>query len=204
MSSRLTFRLMVISLALVGLLLAALRHMETGIPLVPGQETEVWLVEARVDFIATGGPVTASLSLPEHPPGFELFEEQAASAGYGFTLVDREGDHRAEWTKRRADGPQSLYYSAQFVATDEPVDDVTESGQPRLIPVFWGEAQGIASRELLARARATSSSPLSLTRELVKLLNREPADQNTALLLSQSRDVAALLMQLLNQAEVPA
>lgn len=204
MSSRLTFRLMAISLALVGVLIAGLRHMETGIPLVPGEETEVWLVEARVDFFAPGGPVTASLSLPENPPGFELFEEQAASAGYGFSLVDREGDHRAEWTKRRADGPQSLYYSAQFVATDEESQPPVSDQRPRLIPVFWSEAQGIASRELLARARATSSSPQSLARELIKLLNQQPPDQNTALLLSQSRNIAELLMQLLNQAEVPA
>ena len=204
MSRRLTFRLMVISLALIGVLIAGLRYMETGIPLVPGQEAEVWLVEARVDFIADGGAITASLSLPENPPGFELVDEQAASAGYGFTLLNHNGDRRAEWTKRSANGPQSLYYSAQFIAGDRATEAPGNRMEPRVIPVFWNDAQLTASRELLARARSTSSSATSLARELIKLLNGTPPDQNTALLLSQPGSTAELLMQLLNQAGVPA
>ena len=204
MSRRLTFRLMVAFLALIGVLVAWLRHMETGIPLIPGQEAEVWLVEARVDFVAAGGAITASLSLPEKPPGFELVDEQAASAGYGFTLLDQGGDRRAEWTKRSADGPQSLYYSAQFIAGDHAEVLQAASQEPLLIPVFWNESQLIASRELLARARSTSSSSTSLARELIKLLNSVPPDQNTALLLSQAGSTSELLVRLLNQAQVPA
>ncbi len=204
MSRRLTFRLMVLFIAAIGLLIASLRHMETGIPWLPGQETSVWLVEARVDFFASEGPVTASLGLPEDPPGFELIEEQAASAGYGFALLRTEGGRRAEWTKRSAAGDQSLYYSAQFVATDASRSGTRSTERPRPIPVFWNDAQTIASAELLERARATSSSPDSLARELIKLLNMKPADQNTALLLSQASSSAELLMQLLNQARVPA
>jgi hypothetical protein len=204
MSRRLTFRLMVFSIAVIGLLVAGLRHMETGIPWLPGQETAVWLVEARVDFSADGVAITASLSLPENPPGFELFEEQAASAGYGFSLLDGERGRRAVWTKRSASGDQSLYYSAQFIATEEESSAPQDGRRPRPQPVFWNDAQSTASIELLARASETSSSPISLTRELVKLLNMKPADQNTALLLSQASASAELLMQLLNQARVPA
>lgn len=204
MSRRLTFRLMVFSIAVIGVLIAVLRHMETGIPWLPGQETSVWLIEARVDFSADGGVITASLSLPENPPGFDIFEEQAASAGYGFSLLDGERGRRAVWTKRSASGDQSLYYSAQFIATEKEFSAPQDGKRPRPLPVFWNDAQSTASRELLARASETSSSPVSLTRELVKLLNMKPADQNTALLLSQASASAELLMQLLNQARVPA
>ena len=108
MSSRLSFYGMVILLAVCGVLVAILRHMETGVPFTPGEETEVWLVEARIDFRARGNPVVASLALPEvYSPGFELVEEQAASPGYGFSIVEENGDRRAEWTRREVDGDQS-------------------------------------------------------------------------------------------------
>ena len=97
----------------------------------------MWLVEARVDFKATGGPVSASLSLPDTQlPGFELFEEQAASPGYGFAILAENGNRRAEWTKREAQGDQSLYYSAQLVEsgsdgssiTDQPIGEAHTGG----------------------------------------------------------------------------
>ena len=71
MSRRLTLYALLILLALFGVMVAVLRHLETGIPFLPGQEKSVWLIEARVDFVAEGGPVSASLSLPhKFLPGF--------------------------------------------------------------------------------------------------------------------------------------
>lgn len=202
MTHRLTYYTVVVLLALCGMLLAFLRHLETGIPFRPGQERTVWLVEARVDFTATGGPVSASLSLPEASPGFELYEEQAASPGYGFSIVTRDGDRRAEWTRRVANGPQSLYYTAQFVE-QRPTDsgpDQEYIAEPR--PGYLDEAGELAATEVLARARETSSSPESLARELVKILSAPSPDQNTALLLAQEMSPAELLIMLLGREQV--
>jgi hypothetical protein len=192
---------MVCLLALAGVALAVLRHLETGIPFSPGQKQPVWLVEARVDFLADGGPVTASLSLPEAVPGFELHEEQAASPGYGFVITTDAGDRRAEWTRREAVGEQSLYYSAQFVEADTPEMDAAEAAGESL-PVYWDEAQELAADQVLRRARETSSSPRSLARELIKLLNAPSPDQNTALLRAGERNQAELLMLLLERAGI--
>jgi hypothetical protein len=193
---------MVLLIAVLGVLVAAMRHVETGIPLIPGVEKSVWLVEARIDFRATGDEVSASFSLPGEIPGFEWFTEQAASPGYGFSIVTVNGDRRGEWSKREAVGEQSLYYSAQF----SPIENGTVDPQEQLPdpqPIFWNDAQGTAAAEILSRARATSSSPLSLTRELIKLLNMREADQNIALLLAQQTGSADLLLKLLSQAGVP-
>ncbi len=203
MRGRLTFYLMVVMIAIAGFLVAALRHFETGIPLLPGKERSVWLVEARVDFRATGDPVTVSFSLPEQLPGFDLFKEQAASPGYGFSIVTEQGDRRGEWTKREAHGEQSLYYSAHFAELDS-VDPELPGPAPQAVAIYWDDAQGTAAQQLLNRAGATSSSPQSLTRELIKLLNGPEPDQNTALLLAQGQDNAELLRKLLNQSGVPS
>ena len=202
MSRRLAFHVMLVLLALVGVLVAMLRHMETGIPFLPGQERSVWLVEARVDFVATGGAVSASLSLPDKLlPGYELYEEQAASPGYGFSIITVDGDRRAQWTKRTAQGEQSLYYSAQFVEAD-PTDTMIGGQAREEHPIYWDDAQEIAAQQVLSRARETSSSAQSLTRELIKLLNSPSPDQNTALLRSDQADQAELLMRLLDRAGI--
>ena len=64
------------------------RHTELEIPLLPGNDRDVWLVEARIDLIAEGEPLRVSLDLPDRPPGFRLFTEQAASPGYGFAVLE--------------------------------------------------------------------------------------------------------------------
>jgi hypothetical protein len=199
-----TFYAILVLLALGGILIAVLRHVTVGTPFLPGQEKSVWLVEARVDFVATGGPVSASLSLPDvQLPGFELSEEQAASPGYGFAILTENGIRRAEWTKREAQGDQSLYYSAQLVEADG--DSSSNADQPggEAHPADWKEAQELAAKEVLDRAREKSSSAQSMTRELIKLLN-SPASQNAALLRSETTDQATLLMQLLDRADIAA
>lgn len=194
-------------LALIGIALAWTRHIELGIPWFPGAERPVWLVEARVDFVATGAPVLASLELPRQPPGFRIVSEQATSPGYGFAIVDERDGRRGEWSKRSADGPQTLFYKAQFVPR-QPGDDDGDAASPdqpapRPRAVFWEEPEATAAAQLIAAAYARSSTPESLTRELIKLLAPDSSDQHAALLLAES-ERATLLTRLLNSAEVPA
>lgn len=203
MNQKRTFFTILTLLALSGILIAVFRFMVTGTPFLPGQEQSVWKVEARVDFDATGGPVSASLGLPDAKlPGFELFEEQAASPGYGFSILEENRNRRAEWTKRTALGEQSLYYSVQLVesddtgssaGTDEPGGDKRQ--------IYWEEAQELAASEVLNIAQERSSSAQSLTRELIKLLN-STSSQNTALLRTGTLNQAELLMHLLDRAGI--
>ncbi|HBO13211.1 MAG TPA: gonadoliberin III, partial [Halieaceae bacterium] len=58
MNPRATFFATVALLAASGILVAILRFLETGTPFLPGQERSVWQVEARVDLVALGGPVS--------------------------------------------------------------------------------------------------------------------------------------------------
>ena len=203
MSSRRVFFLAVAVLAAGGLGVALLRVLHTGVPLLPGQERSVWLVEARVDLLAQGGPVTVSLSVPERLRDFLVTQERAASPGYGFAIVDDAGDRRAEWTRRAASGAQSLYYSAHFLPRARtPAPPATPL--PEAESVFWTEVEGTAAAELLAAARETSSGPLSLARELVRAMTPGRENQNAALLLAGADSRAAILERLLDAAGAPA
>lgn len=86
--SRAPFYAFVFLLIAAGLSIATWRHLELGIPWMTGEQHPVWMVEARVDFNALGDPAEVSLHIPEQPPGFQILSEQAASPGYGFSILE--------------------------------------------------------------------------------------------------------------------
>jgi len=185
-----------------GISIAVWRHVELGVPWFTGEQKPVWMVEARIDFTGTGEPVLASMNIPDQPPGFRIISEQAASPGYGFSIVEDSGERRAEWSKRDINGPQTLYFKVQLVP-----DESMRSGTPRPRPkpqlVFWEEPQATAVEELLQQAAARSSTPESMTRELIKLLQPDSNAQNTTLLVSEDNYID-LLNRMLNHAGIPA
>ncbi len=205
--SRVPFYLIVASLVVAGLATAWARHVEMELPFWPGEQRPVWLVEARVDFQATGDQVLVSLDLPDNPPGFRLHTEHATSPGYGFSIIEEDGDRRGEWSKRDASGAQTLYYKAQLIGG---VPDIIrlpgfeEERDPQPRSLFWEEPQDTAANQLLSQALETSSSPESLTRELIKRLNNPSGDQNASLLIEEIGSRSLLLERLLNQADIPA
>src|SRR6056297_1007770 len=154
MRSKPAFYVLLLILITAGVSLAWIRHVDLNIPLRPGQERPVWLIEARIDFIAAGEPVRVSLDLPEHPPGFRQVSEQAASTGYGFSIIETPGGRRAEWTRREARGAQTLYYKIQMVPEHSDADRRTPVNQKKPQPktVYWGELQGTAARQLVEQA----------------------------------------------------
>ncbi len=201
MNSRLFFKIILLALIISGIGLAWLRHVQGGIPFLPGVHRPVWLVEARIDFVAQGGPVTVNLDIPDNPPGFSIFSEQAASPGYGFSIVESKGIRRSEWTIRYAGGPQTLYYKIQAIPlsaeNSRPGDP-----PPELETIYWSESEALAAGQLLENAYAMSSSAQSMTRELIKLLTSATPGQNAELLLAQM-PLIQLLEKLLNYANIP-
>lgn len=204
--SRSSFYIFIVLLVVVGLVTAWMRHVDTGIPLKPGEKASAWMIEARVDFKAMDDkPVLASLNLPKHIPGFRLFFEQTASPGYGFSIVDREGVRRGEWSIREASGPQTLYYKVQVVVdkNEKGAEQPKPEAGVKRINLIWDQAEQIAAEQLLSKAYNQSSTDESLTRELIKLLSSRSEKQNSALLL-EGHSKAQVLQKLLTDAGITA
>lgn len=200
--SRIPFYFAILLLIAAGISIAVWRHVELGIPWFTGEQKPVWMVEAKVDFTGTGEPVLVSMNIPDQPPGFRVISEQAASPGYGFSIVEDSGVRRAEWSKRDVSGPQTLYFKVQLIP-DEQVTGTKPRRRPKTDPVFWEEPQATAVEELLQQAAARSSTPESMTRELIKLLQPDGNAQNTTLLVSDANYID-LLDRMLNHAGIPA
>ncbi len=201
--SRIPFYTAIFLLITAGVSLAIWRHIELGIPWFSTEQQPVWMVEARIDFDGTGKPVLASLNVPDRPPGFRILSEQAASPGYGFSIIEERVSRRAEWSKREVNGPQTLYFKVQLVP-DETLLRQAPKRPPRSESIFWEEPQATAVDEILDRARSHSSTPQSMTRELIKLLQPDGSrTQNTTLLVSDANYIS-LLSRMLNHAGIPA
>ncbi len=198
-----TFYAAVALLLVAGLALAAWRCLAGGVPVLPGEQKPVWLVEAQVHFEAEGGPVRASLNVPGRSPGYRLSPARTASPGYGFARVEQGGVVRGEWTIAEAEGPQTLYYKVQATPDGTTPRDLPVEEAPGQPPApTWSGAEEAAAAGILERAERTSATPQSLARELIRALGAERDD--AAELLLQGYGRAELLERLLHDAGVPA
>ena len=114
MKGRFQLSLAVVFFIAAGLGLTLYKHFALGFPLVKGETSTLWSIEAQVEFIAEGGPAKATLTLPDNQSGVRILDESFASPGYGINQFDEQGQRRAEWSIREASGSQSLFYKIQL------------------------------------------------------------------------------------------
>ncbi|MCG9724397.1 inactive transglutaminase family protein [Vibrio brasiliensis] len=201
MTSKIPFYISVALLIVAGIALSIFRHQNYGVPWTPGEARQVWDIEARIEFTGQAKPVKASLAAPHTQTGFTLIDESSSSPGYGLSYVETESGRRAEWSVRQANGPQTIYYKAQFlvdpqakVAPVPPRDEITQ-------PTFDGPAEA-AVLALIERANQRSADDITFTRELIKSIN-DNESQNASLLLNRMSKVEAV-DKILAYAKIPS
>ena len=201
MTSRSPFYALVILLLLAGGGLTQYRHATFDVPWLPGELRRVWSVEAKVEFFALGKPVKASLAIPATQPGFERLEERSASPGYGLAFIDASQGQgrRAEWSIRKAEGPQTLYYQVDMLVAADVLDNAAVP--PPLDLQVENEPYSTAASQILGRASARSADAYTLTRELIGEFNAQSESEG---LLLQLKPRLKWLVEMLQQAGVPA
>ncbi|TKB57620.1 inactive transglutaminase family protein [Ferrimonas aestuarii] len=201
MASRKPFLFVIFVLLTVGFGSSIYRHLVDGIPLLPGDQTTNWTVEAKVTFTAIGEPVEASLTLPEDP-NFELLSENAASPGYGLEVNQQANARRAVWTKRDVLGKQELYYTANLVAGDSAA--LMDDRVPTLPPEeTWPEGAETAASAIIDTAWDRSATNLSYAQQIASMISDSEQAQNIALLLSHYPK-SELMVRLMHAAKIPA
>lgn len=192
-------------LVVVGLGQSIHRHMVYEVPWMPGTEKSIWSIEARVEFIARGDPVSVNLRRPPDQPSFAVLDESGASPGYGLNFIEYQGLPTAQWTVREANGRQTLFYRAQVLERDS--DGTTLDARPPPIRQrSWEEPYRTAVDAVLERAVSLSADPFSLTRQLIKQFNAGERGQNEQLLLEafDEESLASLLADMLQSRNIPA
>jgi hypothetical protein len=178
-----------------------------GFPLRPEAKTDVWRVEVRVSFEATGGPVRVSLFLPHSTGALSIVDQSFVSPGYGITTEPFAGAGiRAVYSIRYARGEQAVYYRAVI----QPAglrDERSQDPVPVLKRPEYEGAQRLAAQAIVDAAVRQSSDPATLAALIVKRLKEaRPGDEASFLLGRQPTGarIARVAVDLLRFAGVPA
>lgn len=197
--SRTPFYLLIALLIVSGLALTWYRHYAFDVPWLPGEKRQVWSIEAKVEFLAQGEPIVASLAIPSSQPGFELMGEHTASPGYGLSFVEKDGGRRAEWSIRKAVGQQTLYYRIDMLSLDLEGSSYHPASPDIQFKLKKEGPYQTAAAQLLARAKERSANAFTLTRELINEFNTQ---NQTSRFLLQEQSRTQWLVELLNLAEI--
>src|SRR3990167_3139422 len=171
---------------LLGLLLTALallimfmKVQKLHMPLLPGEESELWTVEARIDFTGRRGPARVNFRLPEDTEGFARLDENFVSRSFGLSQTDAEGYREATWTRRRSEGDQALFYRVQVYPEAQAFASPTVTGPVPPFPEVPDYPEPLASAiaDVLATARNESADIFSFANHLIATLNN-PDDEN--------------------------
>ena len=192
-------------LTAIGLSVFLYKWQVLGFPVSSDQEKPVWTIESAIRFDSGPGTIKAQLHVPTLTPGFRMLNENSVSRGYGFSLNYGSGGREAQWTIRRADGEQAIYYRIS-VYEDAAVDqsDTTPPFPPR--PVI-NEPLNTAVEVLVDEVRDRSADTASFTTELLLQLNDPSPDPNVELLLadvSSEAEFVGIATTLLASARIPA
>lgn len=179
-------------------------------PLRPGQQADVWHVEATLTAEALKDePMRVNLVIPRNPPGFLIWDENFISRGYGLNVEETEDWREAEWTLRRARGEQVFFYRAVVSRLSEALVRARPDGEIRPKAPVWGDAEKMAAGEVMATARQRSVDTRSLVLELHRLLNQPLHGEGDPVRFLLDNDSSGegklrLMVNLLNSSDIPA
>ncbi len=192
-------------LTAIGLATFVYKWQVLGFPLNPEQETPTWTVETTVRFESGPGSIRVLLQIPTLTPGFTTLEEYSVSRGYAFAINYIGADRVAQWTVRRADGSQTLYY--RIVVYEDRDSEQIDVTPPLPIPPVINEPLGTAVDVIVADVREHSADAVSFTSVLLRQMNDPTPDPNVELLLSDVNTPARFVERailVLNSERIPA
>lgn len=198
MSERAPFFFLIFILVAVGISTIYYRHVETGVPLTTGEQVRIWEVEAQIAFTGEQGAVNAQLTLPKDGK-FKLVEEYTASPAYGVNVLREQIPPKVVWSKRKAEGRQTLYYRGSYKEVLDPETDPAPT-DPIQADV-WDEPYQSTASTLLKEAFDRSSNDELLLREIQNSLRAQ--NQSVALLLTRYTRTE-VFVHLLQMAGVPS
>ncbi|MGR9072962.1 MAG: inactive transglutaminase family protein [Gammaproteobacteria bacterium] len=197
--------LLALVLIAVGAVICYYKVTELRLPLLPEAQTELWTVEAKVTYHATKGSAKVGLLLPNNPDGYLILDENFVSGRYGLAVEEKSRLRAAQWTLRRPQGSQSLYYRLQLIPDDhlrEPEKNVRFPEKKE-----FPEMIQTAVNALLEEVRSKSADTKSFTHELLLLLNVKNPSENIALLregVEDGEEWVERIANILQGARIPA
>jgi hypothetical protein len=192
-------------LTLIGVAVFTYKWQVLGLPLDDEQETPTWTVETTIRFESGPGSISVNLQIPTLTPGFATLDEYSVSRNFAFGLNYVGADREAQWTVRRADGVQTLYY--RIIIYEDPQSDQTDITPPLPIPPTINEPDKTAVDIVVADVSERAADDASFTAILLRQFNDPSPNPNIELLLSDVNSREQFLRKVttvLASARIPA
>lgn len=188
MTSRIQLYFIIGLLCLVGLSGIIYKRVMLGYPLLPKQSIPVWVVEAKLDFKASGKPVKVSLAVPGEQSLLGLLNEEGISRGYGFTSAEKGAvntlHRRAVWARSEANGDQQLFYRVLAYKKMKPQRlGPLLTIEPVVNPLYAQEPLLTVVSAVVEESLAFSADNESLTSYVIGLFVEDNPSQNIRFLM---------------------
>ncbi len=178
-----------------------------GFPVTAEAGTEVWEVQARVEYRARSGPNSVVLQIPDQPMGYSIpaSKENFIARGFGLSKEDTKAGREARWEARRMEGTQALYYRAR-VFRETVANAQAEEKEPGLPKAeVFEEPFATARQALLDEVYKVSTGSASFASALIREINKKEPRSEVDLLLEDNdrrEDRARLVVSLLKQRQI--
>jgi len=176
-----------------------------GFPLFAGEEKSIWNIEAKVEFTGHGKNAFVSLALPEAQNGMFVYNENASSANYGYVVAEEDTYLRGEWSKRKVEGKQTLYYSIDVIL-DEDFKPESVKEYKRNYSIEASSLVLQATEAIMQDAYDHSSDDISMAARLISEFNKANPTQAVEMLkhryIKSPRDLRDVIAALLEDKKV--
>ncbi len=199
--------LLAVFLVLSGFGLFAYKIIVLQFPLVPDTSSLLWNLEVHASFTAHGKPIKLGIYIPRNTPEYVILDESFISQGYGLnTTTPEEGNRRAIWSIRKANGKQSLYYRAvirRMASGYKPGKPKTSPlTKPMLEPPLLQAAQALG-KELITKSADTET----FVQELIKRIHNPGPNETLSALIGENPTLETKLntvVEVLKASRLPA
>ncbi len=208
--NRLHFLLLILSLALLGTTLFLYKTIVLGFPVSPVAKSEVWNVESRISFQGKDEPAKITMFTPQSIHPFIITNESFVGQDYGVTEKSEGPNRIVQWTTRKAEGVQILYYRGIIREMKEwetefgkgpASEELQEDVQGKIPPLEGAFLQ--AAMSLLDQVKDLSADGESLVLGLIKRV-QQPEPESPQVLLLTRQPPEQVLAQVLTLHGTPA
>ncbi len=204
MKNRYVYALAIV-LTLVGLTVFGYKWRALGFPITENQEATVWTIESTIRFDSGPGSIKVRLNVPTLTPGFRMLNENSVSRGYGSTINYGSGGREAQWTVRRASGPQTIYY--RISVYEDPRSRQSDTTPPFPPAPVINEPFATAVAVIVDEVKEQSADATSFTSELIRRMNDPTPGPNVELMMADARsesDFVEMITTMLAAERIPA
>lgn len=172
-----------------------------GFTLSPKQVSDVWTIDAKISFKASGEDVSVSLAVPSSNDSFKILSEEIVAKGY--KVIDDNQKNRILFKGKKKNGKQNLYYRLSIY------DDVQNSQLNMKNPTkverpILSEEEKLQMNKIWELAELQSGDRVQ---KIINTVNQEFASPTMSLVLPvnhTSKEFAEKVMQILAYKRIPA